>query len=529
MATVKVSQGILKGGKSLTENGFEYYEFLGVPYAKPPIGELRFKSPQPPESWINERDATKTNSNNISYQGDFAGSAGIIGSEDCLYLNVYTPHLPTPELAPLPVIVFIHGGGFIVGNGTIKGENGPEYLIEQKTIVVTINYRLGVLGFLSLDLPEAAGNMGLKDQVKALQWVRENIGQFGGDKNNVTIMGLSAGSASVEYLILSPTAKGLFHKAILQSGTAINHWAMNFQPLDLARELLKILDYKGSLNDKKAMHEFLLTIPASNLTSAGSQATAKFSSKRIVCGFVPTVEKDYGNGDAFLTSIPYKLLKEGNFNRVPIIRGFCNREGALTGIMNPIAKKSLIETKQFIDCYPFDIESNERPQYNSKLSSAYLEDTKSNDEIEDFFGDFDFIAGVWIAAKFSSINVPVYLYEFEHAGKINGLKKLFGLSLDEPGAMHGDDITYVLKHEAAEGADETDVLVRQRLVTMFSNFAKLGIPVPSSSDLIPVNWPPFTAESKVYLSIGKDLQIKTDYKPKKIAIFEELYAKSFGN
>ncbi|KAL0822713.1 hypothetical protein ABMA28_004731 [Loxostege sticticalis] len=529
MTTVKVMQGILKGGKSQTENGFEYYEFLGVPYAKPPIGKLRFKSPQPPESWLNERDATRTNNNNVACQVDvLSGGTVTVGSEDCLYLNVYTPQLPTPESAPLPVIVYIHGGGFIIGNGTMKSENGPDYLIEQNTVVVTINYRLSVLGFLSLDIPEAAGNMGLKDQVKALQWIRDNIGQFGGDKNNVTIMGLSAGSASVEYLILSPTAKGLFHKAILNSGSTLNHWAINFQLLDLTRELVKILDYKGPLDDKKAMHEFLLTIPASNLILAAFQAAAKYSPKRLFFGFVPTVEKDYENNDAFLTTPPYKLLKEGNFSRVPTIRGFVNREGALTGIMKPEAKKYISETSDFIDYYPYDIESNKKDQYNSKFTSAYLKDTKSNDTIEDFIGDLDFKSGVWIAARFSSMNVPVYMYEFEHAGKINHFKKMFGLS-SEPGALHGDDFTYHFKKEAFEAIDETDVLIRQRLVTMFSNFAKSGVPVPSSSDLVPVNWPPFTAESTMYLGIGKDLQLKTDYEPKKMAIFEELYAKSFGN
>ena len=163
-------------------------------------------------------------------------------------VNVFTPKVPVARLLMqlLPVMVFIHGGGFVFGNGLAKFENGTDYLIEQNVVVVTTNYRLGAFEFLSLDIPEAAGNMGLKDQ--DLQWVQENIENFGGNKNDVTIFGISAGAASVEYQILSPLSKGLFHKAIMQSGSVLNPWAMDTPEnlKDLGLKLAQELQYRGS-------------------------------------------------------------------------------------------------------------------------------------------------------------------------------------------------------------------------------------------------------------------------------------------
>ena len=164
-------------------------------------------------------------------------TAQISGSEDCLTLNVYTP-------APIvgkcrPVMVWIHGGGFVSGSGKTDMYS-PDYLIAEDVVVVTINYRLGIFGFLAFEDPSLGvpGNAGLKDQVMALKWVQKNIHNFGGDPNNVTIFGESAGGASCHLLMLSPMARGLFHRCIAQSGTALNQWPYGeFQAKALAEKL----------------------------------------------------------------------------------------------------------------------------------------------------------------------------------------------------------------------------------------------------------------------------------------------------
>ncbi|KAF2898714.1 hypothetical protein ILUMI_07459 [Ignelater luminosus] len=219
---VSIQEGKLRGKICCDFIGGQYFSFQGIPYAKPPVGQLRFKAPQPSEPWTGIRDATIEG--NICYH--LTESKQYVGSEDCLFLNVYTPKLPIKDEFNLkPVMFWIHGGAFYYGSGNTD-LYGPDYLISEDVVIVTINYRFGLLGFLNLEDPTLGvpGNAGLKDQVMALKWVKRNISQFCGDPDNVTIFGQSSGSASVQCLMLSPMAKGLFHKAIMQSGTALDYW-----------------------------------------------------------------------------------------------------------------------------------------------------------------------------------------------------------------------------------------------------------------------------------------------------------------
>src|SRR3954465_12200855 len=199
--------------------------FRGIPYAAPPVGDLRWKPTQAPARWQGVRAARDLGHNCMQHQpysdiDPFA--AGV--SEDCLYLNVWTKSLD--NRAPRPVMVWIHGGGFFAGFGGEERHNGAR-LAQKGAVVVTLNYRLGPFGFfahpaLAAESPNhAAGNYGLLDQIAALQWVKRNIARFGGDPSRVTIFGESAGGMSVGSLIASPLAKGLFQRAILESGTGV--------------------------------------------------------------------------------------------------------------------------------------------------------------------------------------------------------------------------------------------------------------------------------------------------------------------
>lgn len=212
---VRISQGELAG--DVTTMG--PYVFKGIPYAAPPTGPLRWQEPQPPAVWQGVRDATQFGSACIQPPSVFHIPAMSM-SEDCLYLNIWTPNLHPAD--PAPVLVFIHGGTYVIGAGSQPAYDGTN-LAVRGAVVVTLNYRLGVFGFfahpdLTAASPHhASGNYGLLDQMAALRWVRQNIVAFGGDPHNVTVFGESAGATSIGYMMISPLAKGLFDKAILES------------------------------------------------------------------------------------------------------------------------------------------------------------------------------------------------------------------------------------------------------------------------------------------------------------------------
>ena len=222
---VTIDTGTLEG---VVDSASGVMVFRGIPYAAPPVGALRWRPPQPATHWTGVRPASQLGHNCIQHQpyGDIDPFAAGV-SEDCLYLNVWTSSLPLPaSRVPRPVMVWIHGGGFFAGFGGEERHNGAP-LAQKGAVVVTLNYRLGPFGFLAhpalaAESPHhAAGNYGLLDQIAALQWVQRNIARFGGDPSRVTIFGESAGGFSVGSLIASPLAKGLFQRAILESGTGI--------------------------------------------------------------------------------------------------------------------------------------------------------------------------------------------------------------------------------------------------------------------------------------------------------------------
>ncbi|XP_022129095.2 juvenile hormone esterase [Pieris rapae] len=520
---VETSQGKLQGLLSESDSGTKFYTFKSIPYAKPPINELRFSPPLPPDSWEGVRDATKDC--NICAQFD-KETMNVVGDEDCLYLNVYTPKLPTDGVA-LPVMVFFHGGGFVFGSGTDDSIHGADYLVEKDVVVVSLNYRLGILGFLCLGTKDAPGNMGLKDQVQALKWINQNIKSFGGDPGNITIFGISAGGASVEYLMLSPMAKGLFHKAIAQSGSSLLHWAQttNQKVKDLA-QMIPILK-KKVINNSKELLEYLKGMPLNELIS-NSMIVLALDKWRggIHFGFVPTIEED-GDWEPFITKSTYNLLAQGEFNKVPYIAGFCDREGLLmVSHGGPILEK-LTEEKNFLSHLPFEIDATQKVEMETKLKCVYMEGEKNYKDADsfaiDFFSDVDFLGGVYVSTMLiAKHNSPVYLYEFAYDGSLNYLKKK--MKIDREGACHGDDGGYLVKSKILKDPlSETDLLVKERLCTMWTNFAKFGNPTPKTDKSLPCIWEPIAETGLTYLKIDKDLTNKQELYPKRMKLFKELY------
>ncbi|XP_073975537.1 carboxylic ester hydrolase-like [Rhodnius prolixus] len=265
---VNTTQGQLRGREFKSRNGRKVAAFSGIPFAKPPLGQLRFQDPQPPESWAGVRDAY--NFGSICVQIPFIYppvETTKLGNEDCLYLSVYSPALKPSKL--LPVIFYISGGGFNFGSGEI--DKTPEYFMDYDVVVVMHNYRLGPFGFISMEDDILAGNMGMKDQVMALEWVRKNIANFGGDPEQVTLIGESAGGASVSYHMYSPMSRGLFHRAISQAGTALSCWATIPPGVARSQAIYLAKKFNCSVDSSQMILDCLRTINAYELIESSTQ------------------------------------------------------------------------------------------------------------------------------------------------------------------------------------------------------------------------------------------------------------------
>lgn len=257
---VTTSLGIVKGVERQTKVGkVDYVAFTSIPYAQPPVGPLRFLPPQPLDKFEDVIDGSKTEFP-MCPQLTFPSHEGlqvlpVKGQEDCLYLNVFVPKSAMKGNKRLPVIVFIHGGAFIVGSGGLQTANPGPFLETEEVVFVTLNYRLGPLGFLSTEDELLPGNIGLKDQIMALKWIQAHILQFHGNPDSVTLMGTSAGGTSVMALMMSEAATGLFHQGISQSGPLLNNPStyLGESPSYFASSLIEALNCDGSLPTKEVL------------------------------------------------------------------------------------------------------------------------------------------------------------------------------------------------------------------------------------------------------------------------------------
>ena len=278
---------------------------------------------------------------NEDHSGNGAGGKEqVIGQDDCLALNVFSKNIPvTGKYSLKPVMVWIHGGGFQLGASTTDFY-GPDFLIDEDVVIVSINYRLGVLGFLSTGDDVIPGNMGMWDQVLALKWVRKNIKAFGGDPDNVTIFGESAGGMSVSHLVLSPAASGLFHKAIVQSGPPNSHFGKSEKhPAYYARTLAAThgCDPEASTKD---IYSCLNKLDGPTLIKPLFQEN-EFDNLNSRKMFKPVVD-DYAT-QSFLPKEPLTLIDEGRFNKVPLIVGSNRDEGLILMNFNKNLRDDVME------------------------------------------------------------------------------------------------------------------------------------------------------------------------------------------
>jgi len=314
--------GGLRGKIGEARNNQRYYQFLGVPFAEPPTGDNRFQAPVAVKSWESEGVRAAMEFGPSCLQISPHNPDKISGSEDCLYLNVFTKSLDVT--AKKPVLVFIHGGAFIFGDS--KRMTG-EYMLEQDMVLVTLQYRLGPLGWLTTADREAPGNYGLLDQILALRWVQDHIAQFGGDRDLVTISGMSAGGASVNYLLLSPQTDGLFHRAVSMSGSALCWWA------NIPHQERTAVSLASSLNcptsSSAEMVDCLRKVPAREMMVA--QASLYHwhhdrPEREPMNIWSPRADLE-ALGEAVLPVEPHFAMEVGQIQPVPFLVGVAESEG----------------------------------------------------------------------------------------------------------------------------------------------------------------------------------------------------------
>lgn len=533
--TVETEQGTLRGQEKTSEyfSHKRYYSFQGVPYAKPPLGSLRFKAPEEPEPWSGVRDCLKEGNDCVQLHMLFRH---LIGSEDCLYLNVYTPELGK---SGKPVMVWIHGGGFNSGSGSTE-LYGPDYLMEEDIVLVTINYRVGVLGFLCLEHPEVPGNAGLKDQLMALRWVQKNIVKFSGDPNNVTIFGESAGGASVHYHLLSPLSKGLFHQAIIQSGSAFNPWAYNNRDNAIDRGFRLGKKLGCNTHDTDKLLQFLRQVPADQFPTAAVEILKKEEiTQNLILPFTPCVEVP-ANSDSFLPQTPRELLKQGLFTKVPVIIGSTSSEGLLYLQIYDLTEENLANEDSKIEKFVpqnmgLPVGSNESLQVAKELKKNYFGDKpvsmETMDEFVAIYGDILFDVGIddSLRLQIDASRSPVYAYEFTFCMSQGFLKTSLGPKFPSvkyfKGVGHGDDMSFLFSHymEGLKKPTEEDEKFFSTVCKIWTTFAKTGNP---NCDELETNWQPVQKDNYCYLDIGNELKMhKGRVKECRMRIWQQLYDK----
>jgi para-nitrobenzyl esterase len=526
---VRIEEGRLRG--VATDDGV-VRSFRGIPYAEPPVGSLRWRPPQPPAPWDGVRRAD-------SY-GPAAPQPPVPArslyhpgreplSEDCLYLNVWTA---AAEGDRRPVLVWFHMGAYLFGSGSAgpgaRSLYDGEQLARAGAVVVTLNHRLGRLGFLAH--PEltaesehgASGNYGLMDHVAALEWVRRNIAAFGGDPDCVTVFGLSAGSYTISHLMASPLARGLFHRAIGQSGGAFGPAGETCGVNDLIQDLpagertgVRLAEALGArtLDELRSLSpERLMAVPLPSDRPA--RLTMNLGPERFGRG---AFETGYPVVDGYvLPAEPHAVFAAGEQHDVPLITGWVANEASGVGGVATLADHVLDAREEygamadrFLELYPAATDED-----------AYRASAASN-------GDRIFVAQNWAWARVHSrtASAPTFLYHFS---RVPPIPPSAGFVERDPGAFHSAEVPYVFRHVGLAGHARdwdwtaTDAHLSDAISSLWLAFAETGNPNRAG---LP-QWPAFDETAPVALHFGDEIAVGPVPVPDRLAFWDEYYARA---
>ncbi|XP_029008498.1 carboxylesterase 3 [Betta splendens] len=506
---VSVKNGQIRGGfVPVKGTDRRVKQYLGIPFARPPVGPLRLAAPQEAEPWEGERDGTRQPPMCVQDVEIVVNVSRVMSivftppeiSEDCLYLNIYTPAEATPD-DKLPVMVWIHGGGLAMG--AASQYDGAPLAAYENIITVIIQYRLGFLGFLSTGDQHARGNWGFLDQLAALRWVRDNIQAFGGDPQRVTVAGESAGGISASILTLSPQASGLFQRAIFQSGVATLVSQASSNPLAHAEIIANLTGCDHSST------EGLVQCLRGKTTAALTDATKKM---KIYLGAAVD--------GVILKDTAEELLKRKELLKVPVLMGITNHEFgwilpqsfAPPGWVNGMSRESVLPVMNMFN-------PAGASHANSIIADEYLKDAKTPEEIRDGFTEIigDLLMAlpvIKVAGYHADAGAPVYLYEFIYRAALHQQNRPSFVKAD-----HADDVGFMFGgcfwagHIKIIGnITKDDERFCRTMMGYWANFARTGS--PNGAGL--VSWPQYDNQKQDYMELGLTPTVKQKLKEHRV-------------
>ncbi|XP_023220569.1 cholinesterase-like isoform X2 [Centruroides sculpturatus] len=468
--------------------------YLGIPYATPPVGDLRFSEPQPVKDWDFVYNATQKSNycmqDPINREVEWANIEGKELNEDCLYINIWVPTSKTCGES-FATMVWIHGGGFNVGSANMDIYDGAVIASIGNVIVVSFNYRIGAFGYANFDSENAAVNAGMLDQVMALKWVHQNIEYFGGNKDLITIFGESAGSMSVANHLISPMTKGLFKRAILQSGSNY-HELFTVKPKNNI-ELTSMLSKELGCSEE----DTLKCMRNANPFDIAAAELKLMQRRQVVLSFLPQ------KGSPFLPEDPFQSIDDGKFHDVDILIGATKDEGSvflrlqnleLINEEKPILSKS--ESLSLLSkIFTKDGESLNR------IVQEYLGNVADDDTLTivkqtiKAIGDAHFMCPILhLTEKLSKNNRNVFHYIFNHTRIKSPIKKWIGVP-------HFEDIYFVFGMPFVDGEnyEKEELQFSKKIIQAWTSFAKTGKP---SYDGMEQEWSEFGVNERRSLSLS---------------------------
>ncbi|CAF1331816.1 unnamed protein product [Adineta steineri] len=524
------TQGLIRGIRSdflintsnLTTASIEsksVYAFYGIPYGEAPNGEKRFRKPLPKRPWARGTIYNATKLPNSCYQmiieffnttGETIWAPTTPLSEDCLYLNIWTPATTRQQQQPLAVMVWIYGGGFTSGSSTLEIYDGSILATTQNVIVASMEYRVESLGFLYLGTPDAPGNQGLYDQLLAMEWIHKNIKSFGGDPQRITLFGESAGAVSVGLHLLSPKSRPYFNNAILESAGPSAKWAVLSPHIAKYRSIEFLNAFTSYITDRyesgptdpeyafipRECQKRMITIEdkfecvknypiLSQNHFRSSWALKSYNGGPVGYTFVPTVDGD------FIPYDPEQMLMKGDFKKCPLLLGVNKDEGPYFIIYVPHGNMAINSTA-YVDYRTFKSAVNDyfeyMPTYPTKRAPMLLESilqtyTRWHDynntiqnavQLGQAVGDYHFTCPtVFLADVYAKENLPLYFYHFTLRSSTNPWHEWMGV-------LHADEIMFVF----GEPLNVTDslhytheeIIISQKVMAYWTNFAKYSNP-----------------------------------------------------